>query len=78
MPVKELVQYIAQCLVDNHHDVSVNTTEGAQTTVFELKVAKEDMGKIIGKKGRTAESIRTILNSLGGKHNRHFLLEIVE
>ncbi len=78
MPIKELIQYIAQGLVDNHHDVSVSATEGAQTTIFELKVAKEDMGQIIGKHGRTADSIRTILDSLSGKYKRRFLLEIIE
>ncbi len=78
MNVKELIQYMAQALVDNHHEVSINEIVGTQTTVLELKVAKEDMGKIIGKQGRTADAIRTILHAVSAKTRRHIILEIIE
>ncbi|MBU4604264.1 MAG: KH domain-containing protein, partial [Proteobacteria bacterium] len=57
--MKELIRYIAQALVDNPDQVSVNEIEGEQTSVIELKVAKEDLGKVIGKQGRTARAMRT-------------------
>ena len=78
MHVKEWIQFTAQSIVDDPQQVSVNTIEGAQTTVFELSVAKRDIGKIIGKKGRTAQSIRDVLNSMAAKNRRRFSLEIVE
>ena len=78
MNVKELVQYIAQALVDNPDAVAVNEIEGAQATILELKVAKQDLGKIIGKQGRTAGAIRTVLNSAVGKNKRRITLEIIE
>jgi predicted RNA-binding protein YlqC (UPF0109 family) len=78
MHVKEWIHFTAQALVDDPAKVSVNTIDGAQTTVFELKVAKSDLGKVIGKKGRTAESIRNVLQSLSAKNKRRFSLEIVE
>ena len=78
MNAKELIQYIALALADNHSCVSVNEIEGAQTTVFELKVAKEDLGKIIGKQGRNADAIRTILQSVSAKNKRRMSLEIIE
>jgi uncharacterized protein len=78
MHVKEWIHCTAQALVDDPGQVSVNTIDGAQTTVFELKVAKSDLGKVIGKKGRTAESIRNVLQSLSAKNKRRFSLEIVE
>lgn len=78
MHVKEWIHFTAQALVDDPAQVSVNTIDGAQTTVFELKVAKSDLGKVIGKKGRTAESIRNVLQSLSAKNKRRFSLEIVE
>jgi predicted RNA-binding protein YlqC (UPF0109 family) len=76
--MKDLVTFIAQALVDNPDDVSVNEIEGEQTSVIELRVAKDDLGKIIGKHGRTAQSIRTILSAASAKHKKRAVLEIVE
>jgi uncharacterized protein len=76
--MKELVKFIAQALVDNPDDVSVSEVEGEQTSVIELRVAKEDLGKIIGKHGRTAQSIRTILSAASAKNRKRAVLEIVE
>jgi predicted RNA-binding protein YlqC (UPF0109 family) len=76
--MKDLVKFIAQALVDNPDDVSVNEIEGEQTSVIELRVAKDDLGKIIGKHGRTAQSIRTILSAASAKHKKRAVLEIVE
>jgi predicted RNA-binding protein YlqC (UPF0109 family) len=78
MQIKELIHYIAQALVDNPEDVSVIEIEGTQTTVFELKVAKSDLGKVIGKQGRTAQAIRTILMAISAKLKKRMVLEIVE
>jgi len=76
--MKELIKYIAQALVDNPEQVKVEEIEGRQTSVFELKVAKEDMGKVIGKQGRTAQAIRTILSAASGKAKKRNVLEILE
>jgi predicted RNA-binding protein YlqC (UPF0109 family) len=76
--MKELIEYIAKSLVDNPEDVRVTELEGEQTTVIELKVAKEDMGKIIGKQGRTATAMRTILGAASMKIKKRSVLEIVE
>jgi len=76
--MKDLVTFIAQALVDNPDDVAVNEIEGEQTSVIELRVAKDDLGKIIGKHGRTAQSIRTILSAASAKHKKRAVLEIVE
>jgi uncharacterized protein len=76
--MKELVQYIAKALVDNPEEVSVNEVEGEQTSVIELRVAKGDLGKIIGKHGKTAQSIRTILSAASAKIGKRAVLEIVE
>jgi uncharacterized protein len=76
--MKDLVKYIAQALVDNPDEVSVSEVEGEQTSVIELRVAKEDLGKIIGKHGRTAQSIRTILSAASAKNRKRAVLEIVE
>ena len=76
--MKDLVRFIAQTLVDNPDDVAVNEIEGEQTSVIELRVAKDDLGKIIGKHGRTAQSIRTILSAASAKHKKRAVLEIVE
>jgi len=78
MGIKELVQEIAKALVDIPEDVSVREIQGEQTTVLELKVAPSDLGKVIGKQGRTARSIRTLLGAAGMKLNRRFNLEILE
>lgn len=76
-PMKEFLIRIVQALVDNPEQVSVNEIEASQTTVLELRVAKEDMGKVIGKHGRTAHAIRTLLNAASGKSRKRYILEIV-
>ncbi|MBN2135189.1 MAG: KH domain-containing protein [Acidobacteria bacterium] len=76
--MKDLVESIAKSLVDHPDDVEVTEVEGEQTTVLELRVAQEDLGKVIGKKGRTAQAIRTIVNAGGMKLNKRFVLEILE
>jgi len=76
--MKELVQYLAKSLVNNPDAVEVKETEGEAASVLELKVAKEDLGRIIGKQGRTAKSIRTLLNAAASRTNRRVVLEIVE
>ena len=76
--VKTLVEDIAQALVDVPNEVVVNEIDGEQVTVFELRVAQGDLGKVIGKQGRTARSIRTLLGAVGMKLNRRFNLEILE
>ncbi|MFC1890819.1 KH domain-containing protein [Thermodesulfobacteriota bacterium] len=76
--MKELIAYMAKALVDNPDEVKVNEIQGAHTSVIELKVAKEDIGKIIGKQGRTAQSLRTILNAASTKEKRRCTLEILE
>ncbi len=76
--MKELVKYIAKSLVDSPDEVSVNEVEGEQTSVIELRVAKGDLGKIIGKHGKTAQSIRTILSAASAKIGKRAVLEIVE
>jgi hypothetical protein len=76
--VKELVSEIAKALVDIPEEVAVREVEGEQTTVLELRVAPSDLGKVIGKQGRTARSIRTLLGAAGMKLHRRFTLEILE
>jgi len=76
--VKELVEMIAKSLVDNPEKVQVSQLEGEQTTILELKVDQEDLGKVIGKQGRTARAIRIILGAAGMKLKRRFNLEISE
>ena len=76
--MKELITYIAQALVDNPDEVSVAEVEGNQTSVLELKVAKEDLGKVIGKQGRTARAMRTILSAASAKVKKRTVLEIIE
>ena len=76
--LKELVQIIAEALVDNPEQVSVIEIEGEQTSVIELKVAKEDLGKVIGKQGRTARAMRTILSATSTKLRKRCVLEIIE
>lgn len=76
--MKQLIEDIAKALVDLPEEVTINEIEGEQTTVLELKVAPSDLGKVIGKQGRTARSIRTILGAAGMKLNRRFTLEILE
>jgi len=76
--MKQLIEDIAKALVDLPEEVVINVIEGEQTTVLELKAAPSDLGKVIGKQGRTARSIRTILGAAGMKLNRRFTLEILE
>jgi predicted RNA-binding protein YlqC (UPF0109 family) len=76
--MKELLELIAKALVDNPDEVSVSEVGGEQTTILELRVAQEDLGKVIGKQGRTARAIRTILSAAGMKLRKRFHLEIIE
>lgn len=76
--MRELISYIARALVDNPEQVSVEEVEGNQTSVLELKVAKEDLGKVIGKQGRTARAMRTILSAASAKIKKRSVLEIIE
>lgn len=74
----DLLEEIAKALVDNPEDVSVAEVEGEQTTVLELRVKNEDLGKVIGRQGRTARAIRTLLAAAGMKVHKRFVLEILE
>lgn len=76
--MKELIKYIAQSLVDQPDQVEVTEIKGEQTSVLELKVAKEDLGKVIGKQGRTARAMRTILSAASTKLKKRSVLEILE
>jgi len=76
--MKELIEYIAKALVDKPDEVFVRETEGERTTILELRVAQEDLGKVIGKEGRTARSMRVILNAAGTKLGKRCVLEILE
>ena len=76
--MKDLITEIVQALVDQPDQVSVTEIEGGHTTVLELKVAKSDMGKVIGKQGRNAVALRTILSAVAGKTGKRFILEIAE
>ena len=76
--MKNLLLYLAQALVNNPDAVEVKETQGDNASVLELKVAKEDLGRIIGKQGRTAKSIRTILNAAASRTNRKVVLDIIE
>ncbi len=78
MSVRALVEEIAKALVDIPENVSVREVEGEQVTVLELRVDPSDLGKVIGKQGRTARSVRTLLGAAGMKLNRRFTLEILE
>lgn len=75
---RELIEYIARALVDLPDDVDVNEISGAQTSVIELKVSKSDLGKVIGKQGRTARAMRTILTAASTKLRKRAVLEILE
>ncbi|MBC8590487.1 KH domain-containing protein [Wansuia hejianensis] len=74
----ELVEFIAKSLVDNPDEVSVNEVEGSQSIIIELKVAPEDMGKIIGKQGRIAKAIRTVVKAAAIKENKRVVVEILQ
>jgi predicted RNA-binding protein YlqC (UPF0109 family) len=76
--MKDLIRQISQSLVDNTDKVEVTEVIGDQTLIIELRVAKEDMGKVIGKQGRTAQAIRTILSAASAKTHKRAVLEIIE
>lgn len=76
--MKELVEFIAKSLVENPDQVDINEIQGDRTTIIELKVAQEDMGKIIGKQGKTARAIRILLNATAAKTKKKAALEILE
>ena len=76
--MKDLIAEIVKAIVDHPEEVSVNEVGGSYTTVLELRVAKTDMGKVIGKQGRTAQAIRTILSAAAGKTHQRYILEIIE
>ena len=76
--MKDLLEEIAKALVDNPDDVRVTEVAGEQTTVLELRVNTEDLGKVIGRQGRTARAIRTLLSAAGMKVQKRFVLEILE
>jgi predicted RNA-binding protein YlqC (UPF0109 family) len=76
--MKELVLYLAKSLVNHPEEVEVKEIQGETAAILELRVAKEDLGRIIGKQGRTAKSIRTLLNAVASRTNRKIVLEIVE
>lgn len=76
--LKELVDFMARALVDHPDQVKVSEIEGEQTSVIELRVAKEDLGKVIGKQGRTARAMRTILSAASTKIRKRAVLEIIE
>lgn len=74
----ELVEYIAKALVDNPDEVSVTEVEGSQSVIIELKVAQEDMGKVIGKQGRIAKAIRTVVKAAAIKNDKRVVVEIIQ
>ena len=76
--MKDLITEIVQALVDQPEEISVNEMGGGDTIILEVRVAKTDIGKIIGKRGRTAQAIRTILSAASGKSRKRYIFEIVE
>ncbi|HDK82346.1 MAG TPA: KH domain-containing protein [Nitrospirae bacterium] len=78
MEMRELIEQMAKALVDKPEDVSVSEVQGERTTVYELRVAQSDLGKVIGKQGKTARSMRTILSAAGTKLGKRCVLEILE
>jgi len=76
--VKELVELIAKSLVDNPDKVQVSQLDGKQSSIIELKVAPEDVGKVIGKQGRNVQAVRVILGAAGMKLKKRFILELIE
>lgn len=76
--MKDLIKFMAQALVDHPEQVEVSEVAGEQTSVIELRVAKEDLGKVIGKQGRTAKAMRTILNAASAKLRKRTVMEIIE
>jgi uncharacterized protein len=78
MEVRVLVEEIVKAIVDHPEDVVVSEVEGSHSTVLELKVARDDVGKVIGKKGVHADAIRRLVHAIGGKQKRRYILEIIE
>ena len=76
--MKEFIEFIVKALVDQPEDVVVNEVEGSRTTVFELRVGQGDLGKVIGKNGQTAKSIRTLLSAVAARQGKRAVLEILE
>ena len=76
--MKDLVDYIAKALVDEVDRIEISEIAGNQTNIIELKVAKEDIGKVIGRQGRTADAIRTILNCAAAKLSKRYILQIID
>ncbi|HLJ75545.1 MAG TPA: KH domain-containing protein [Thermoanaerobaculia bacterium] len=76
--MKELVEFVAKSLVDNADAVRIRTHERDQSTIIELEVAPDDLGKVIGRQGRTARAIRTLLSAAGQKARRRYILDIVD
>jgi predicted RNA-binding protein YlqC (UPF0109 family) len=76
--MKEFIEFIARALVDHPNNVEVSEVEGEKTTVYELRVAPEDLGKVIGRKGQTAKAIRTLIAAVSAKKGKRALLEILE
>ena len=74
---KDLIEYIVKSLVDDTSQVQINVVEGEKSTILELKVAESDIGKVIGKHGRIAKAIRTVLNAAGARSGKHTILEIL-
>ncbi|MFH1531112.1 MAG: KH domain-containing protein [Pseudomonadota bacterium] len=78
MELKELVAYVARALVDNPDDVRVNELQGERTTILELRVHPDDLGKVIGKQGRTARALRTVVSAAATKAQMRAMVEIME
>ncbi|MDD3731019.1 MAG: KH domain-containing protein [candidate division Zixibacteria bacterium] len=76
--MKEFIEFIVKALVDNPDEVNVNEVEGSRTTVYELRVGQGDLGKVIGKQGQTAKSIRTLLAAISARKGKRAVLEILE
>lgn len=75
---KDLIEYLAKSLVDDPSAVQVNIVEGEKSTILELRVAENDIGKVIGKRGRIAKAIRTVLQAAGARSGKHTVLEILD
>ncbi len=78
MNYKELVEFMVKALVDSPQDVNINEIEGEKSTILELKVTKDDIGKVIGKHGRIARALRTVLNAAAAKTGKRVVLEILD
>lgn len=76
--LKDLIEYVAKSLVDHPEQVAVHQVEGEKTTILELSVAEDDLGKVIGRHGRTAKALRTLLNAAATKMHKRVVLEILE